>query len=100
MCSSDLKSAAVLKAQGISARTAILCCRPFHARRALLYYQTAMPETRFLVCPAREEGVNQDDWYLTQAGRTRVMGEVRRLGDQIVPQFEELCQYSGMKKEI
>lgn len=27
------KSAAVLKAQGISARTAILCCRPFHARR-------------------------------------------------------------------
>lgn len=94
------KSAAVLKAQGISARTAILCCRPFHARRALLYYQTAMPETRFLVCPAREEGVNQDDWYLTQAGRTRVMGEVRRLGDQIVPQFEELCQYSGMKKEI
>ena len=94
------KSAAVLKAQEISARTAILCCRPFHARRALLYYQTAMPETRFLVCPAREEGVNQDDWYLTQAGRTRVMGEVRRLGDQIVPQFEELCQYSGMKKEI
>ena len=94
------KSAAVLKAQGIPARTAILCCRPFHARRALLYYQTAMPETRFLVCPAREEGVNQDDWYLTQAGRTRVMGEVRRLGDQIVPQFEELCQYSGMKKEI
>lgn len=43
--------------------------------------------------------MNQDDWYLTQAGRTRVMGEVRRLGDQIVPQFEELCQHSGMKKE-
>lgn len=50
--------------------------------------------------PAREEGVNQDDWYLTQAGRIRVMGEVRRLGDQIVPQFEELCQYSGMKRKV
>ncbi|MFR4292941.1 MAG: hypothetical protein ACLT74_07570 [Christensenellales bacterium] len=46
----------MLKAQEFP-RTAILCCRPFHARRALLY-QTAMPETRFLV-PARKEGVNQ-----------------------------------------
>lgn len=44
--------------------------------------------------------MNQDDWYLTQAGRTRVMGELRRLGDQIVPQFEELCQYSGMKRKV
>ena len=41
------KSAAVLKAQGISARTAILCCRPFHARRALLYYQTATRRSPF-----------------------------------------------------
>lgn len=88
------KSATVLKKQGIAAKTAILCCRPFHARRALLYYQTAMPETRFLVCPAQEAGVNRDDWYQTAAGRARVLGEVRRLGDQIVPQFEELCQFS------
>ena len=88
------KSAAVLVKQGIAVETAILCCRPFHARRALLYYQTAMPETHFLVCPAQEKGVNRDDWYQTEAGRARVLGEVRRLGDQIVPQFEELCQFS------
>ena len=42
----------VLKDRGIPCRTAILACQAFHARRALLYYQAAMPHTRFIVCPA------------------------------------------------
>lgn len=85
------KSAAVLQSRGIVPHTAILCCRPFHARRALLYYQTAMPQTRFLVCPGQEAGVDRDDWYLTPHGRETILGELRRLGSQIMPQFEELC---------
>lgn len=85
------KSASVLSERGMMVGTAILCCRPFHARRALLYYQTALPDAKILVCPGREEGVNRDDWFKSSEGRRRVLGEVRRLGDQIGLQFEDLC---------
>ena len=72
----------VLKAQGIPVRTAILCCKAFHARRALLYYQAAMPETRFIVCPVATPGCSREDWFRTEKGRARVLGEVQRLGSQ------------------
>ena len=77
----------VLKAQGIPVKTAILCCKAFHARRALLYYQAAMPETRFIVCPAPTPGYTRDDWYKSEKGRARVLGEVQRLGGQISEVF-------------
>ncbi len=85
------KSAQVLLNHGVSVKKAILCCRPFHARRALLYYQTAFPETQFLVCPGQETGVDRDDWYQTAQGRARILGELQRLGGQINEQFEALC---------
>ena len=80
----------VCDAAGLRVRRALLCCRPFHARRALIYYQWAFPEARFMCVPCREEGVNADDWFRTEAGRDRVLGEVRRLGSQINRQLEEL----------
>ena len=79
--------------RGVTVRRGLLCCRPFHARRALMYYQTAFPETDWTVCPCREEGLNREDWFLTPAGRERVLGEVRRLGDQIKEQLEELMTH-------
>ncbi|MBR6666888.1 MAG: YdcF family protein [Clostridia bacterium] len=72
----------VLEQQGIPAKTAILACHAFHARRALLYYQAAMPETRFIVCPAPTPGYTREDWFLTEKGCARVLGEVQRLGSQ------------------
>ncbi len=72
----------VLKNTGLPCRTAILCCHAFHARRALLYYQAAMPETRFIVCPAPTSGYSREDWFLTEKGRARILGEVQRLGSQ------------------
>ncbi len=80
-------------AAGIRVRRGLLCCRPFHARRALMYYQTVFPETDWTVCPCREEGLNAEDWTLTPEGRARVLGEVRRLGDQIKEQLEELIAH-------
>ena len=77
----------VLAQQGIPVRTAILACHAFHARRALLYYQAAMPQVRFLVCPAQTPGYTRDDWYQTEKGRARVLGEVQRLGSQVSEVF-------------
>ncbi len=78
----------VLIKQGVPCRKAILCSHAFHARRALLYYSAAMPDTRFIVCPAETPGYTRRDWFLTEKGRSRVLGEVQRLGSQTNPQFE------------
>lgn len=85
-----LLSRRVTDAMGLTVRTAILCCKSFHGRRALLYYQAAYPETRFLVCPAALPGYGREDWYLTEKGRNVVLGEVARLGNQIQEVFASM----------
>ncbi len=82
-------SARVIAAQGLRIRRAILCCKPYHARRALFYYQAALPDTELRVCVSDEPGFNADDWYRTPEGRSRVLGEVTRLGRQIPDVLEE-----------
>ncbi len=82
----------VLKAQGIACDTAILACHAFHARRALLYYQAAMPETRFIVCPASMPGYGRDEWYKSEKGRARVLGEIQRLGSQVNEVFAMMLE--------
>ncbi len=82
----------VLVREGIGVRTAMLCCHAFHARRALLYYQAAMPGVRFIVCPAQTPGYGRDDWFLTEKGRTRILGEVQRLGSQISEVFAMMME--------
>lgn len=84
----------VLNQQEIPVRTAILACHAFHARRALLYYQAAMPQTRFLVCPAAAPGYSREDWYLSEKGRNRILGEVQRLGGQIGEVFSMMLDES------
>ena len=76
-----------LRRAGLTVRRAILCCRAPHARRALLYYEAAMPEVDFLVCPAQVDGCRRGEWWQTEAGRARVLGEIRRLGDQVAEVF-------------
>lgn len=80
----------VTDAVGLRVDRAILCCRSFHARRALLYYQAAFPETQLLAVPAHVPGLDKADWHLTAEGRSTVLGEIRRLGDQINEVFENM----------
>jgi len=87
-----LKSRAVTDGLGLQIRRAILCCKPFHARRALMYYQAAYPQTEFLVCPCRMPGYGREEWFRTEKGRSLVLGEVRRLGDQVNEVFEMMLQ--------
>ena len=87
-----LKSRSVTDGLGLNVRRAILCCKPFHARRALMYYQAAYPQAEFRVCPSRMPGYDREDWFLTEKGRALVLGEVRRLGDQVNEVFELMMQ--------
>lgn len=65
---------------------AIICCKSFHARRALMCYQLAFPETKFYIQPVPYYQDNillsKDNWYKTDIGIKRVLGELQRCGDQ------------------
>jgi uncharacterized SAM-binding protein YcdF (DUF218 family) len=62
--------------------TAIICCKAFHARRCFMYYKWAYPSTEIIICPSEVQGINRDNWYSTENGIERVMGELMRSGSQ------------------
>lgn len=64
---------------GIQVKKAILCCKTYHARRSLMYYQLSYPETRFYVCPVCADSINRDNWKETLEGRNAVSGEISRI---------------------
>lgn len=80
---------------GISVKTAIICCQAFHARRCKLYYQVRFPETRFLMCPTVTHGITKENWFQSEEGRKRVLGEIERCGSQ----FHEIVREYGEKKK-
>lgn len=71
-------------AAGLNIKKAILCCKNYHARRAVMYYQRAYPETEFLVCPCCVDGITKQNWNHSEEGVKEVLGEINR----IVTQFE------------
>ncbi len=66
----------------LTIRKAILCCKAYHARRSLMYYQQQFPETNFFVCPVTVDGISRLEWHKTRAGIDKVLGEVERCGTQ------------------
>ncbi len=69
----------VTDAVGIEVKTAILCCKSYHARRSLMYYQYVYPETRFWVVPSVVDGISRESWRETENGVEAVMGEMTRI---------------------
>ena len=72
----------VTDGKGISVKKAIICCKTYHARRALMYYQKVYPETEFLVCPSEADGINRRNWKNTEEGILAVTGEATRIINQ------------------
>lgn len=68
---------------GINIRKAIICCKNYHARRAVMYYQRAYPDTEFRVCPSCVDGITKDNWTESERGIKEVLAEI----DRIVTQF-------------
>ena len=60
---------------GINIRKAIICCKNYHARRALMYYQRAYPDTEFRVCPCCVDGITRDNWIESERGIKEVLAE-------------------------
>ena len=76
-------SKALLEGLGVKAKKAILVCKAFHARRAYTYYQNAFPDTEISVVAVPGKDITKEEWYKTGAGRRRVAGELKRLGEQL-----------------
>ena len=80
--------------KGIEVKKAIICCKSFHARRSLMCYQFAFPNTEFFVSPVPyfQNGIeiSAENWYKTEVGIKRVLGEVQRYGNQFNSEFLSL----------
>ena len=74
----------VLDERKVYPQKAILCCKGYHARRCLMYYQLNFPDTEFLIAPVYID-VARENWYQTERGQEKVLGELKRLGTQFTP---------------
>ena len=51
-----------------------------------MYYQLSFPDTQFMVAPVAVGGLTKENWYRTEAGFKKVLGELTMLGTQFMPE--------------
>ena len=74
---------------GIKIKTGMIVCKAFHARRCLMLWQMAFPDVRFIVCPVHCFNITKENWFTTEQGIDRVLGELSRCGNQFVAEIKE-----------
>ena len=79
----------VLDEKGIEIKTALIVCKAFHARRSLMLYQMAFPNVKIKVCPVHCYNITKENWYKSEQGVNRVLGELARCGNQFVDDIKE-----------
>lgn len=81
----------------LNLKKAIICCKSFHARRTLMCYQLAFPDTEFYIYPIPYYQdnilISKENWYKTDIGIKRVLGELQRCGDQFNNEIMKLKDY-------
>jgi uncharacterized SAM-binding protein YcdF (DUF218 family) len=73
----------------MNVKKAIVCCKSFHARRCLMFYQLAFPDSKIYIVPVDCYGVNRDNWHKQEYGIDRVLGELARCGNQFSGDMKE-----------
>lgn len=79
----------IVDEKGIEINSAFIVCKAFHARRCLMLYQMAFPEVSIKVCPIHCYNITKDNWFETEQGINRVLGELARCGNQFVVDIKE-----------
>lgn len=74
-------------------KSAIIVCKSFHARRCLLFYQMYFPNVDFKVITFDGFDISKDNWHTTDYGKQRVLGELRRIKEQVPNAGNELSVY-------
>lgn len=73
----------VLQQLGIMPGKAILVCKSYHARRALLTYQVEFPgEVEFMIAPVTDNtGITRENWFMDESKINKVMNEFVKIGN-------------------
>ncbi len=87
-----LKSREITDKLNLHINKAIICCKSFHARRCYMYYQLTYPDTEIIICPSDVQGINKNNWFTTENGVDRVMGELSRCGSQLKDYIMEFAK--------
>lgn len=74
---------------GLQIKSAIIVCKAFHARHCLMLYQMAFPYVEIRVCPVHCYNITKENWFKTEQGIDRVLGELARCGSQFVADIKE-----------
>ena len=53
----------IVNDNSLEIKTAMIACKAFHARRCLMLYQLAFPDTEFIVCPVHCYNITKNNWY-------------------------------------
>ena len=72
----------VVDENGLMIRKALIVCKSFHAKRCQLLYQIYFPGVDFTVVTFDGFGISRDNWYQTEYGKERVMGELKKIEEQ------------------
>jgi uncharacterized SAM-binding protein YcdF (DUF218 family) len=83
-------SSFVIAENKLNIKKAIIVCQTFHARRVLLTYQKSFPKVELIVVAVDTQRITRDNWYKTEKGYKRVMGEVERCGRYFADDFDSL----------
>ncbi|MBE5782963.1 MAG: YdcF family protein [Clostridiales bacterium] len=81
--------------KGVVIKSALIVCKAFHARRCLMLYQMAFPDTKIRVCPVHCYNITKENWYQTEQGIDRVLGELARCGNQFAGDIKAYLLQSG-----
>ena len=79
----------IVDQKGIEINTALIVCKAFHARRCLMLYQMAFPKVNIMVSPVYCYNITKENWFETEQGIDRVLGELARCGNQFVGDIKE-----------
>lgn len=80
----------VVDESGFVINKALLVCKSFHAMRCLLLYQLYFPDVKFTVVTFDGFGISKDNWFQTEYGKERVMGEIKRIEEQTGEHYADL----------
>ena len=85
-------SAALLKELNLPVKRAILCCKAYHARRALMHFSCHFPGVQFYVVPSGNDGLTAHNWYQTEKGYHQILSEVKKCGTYFADYHRQLLQ--------
>ncbi len=85
-------SVALLKELNLPVKRVILCCKAYHARRALMHFSCHFPGVQFYVVPSGNDGLTAHNWYQTEKGYHTILSEVKKCGTYFQDYHQQLLQ--------